>query len=64
MIKRYVLLMAAALSTATPIAMGAEDVTDRLMPSGSMALPWVIGAGILVLTLIAGFKNPGRTHLD
>lgn len=39
-------------------------VTDRLLDSENLVLPWVIGVGILALTLIVGFKNPGRTHMD
>ena len=39
-------------------------VADKLLPERSLAMPWVVGAGILVATLIAGFKHPGRSHLD
>jgi len=37
---------------------------EKLLENRSLAIPWVVGAGILVVTLIAGFKHPGRTHLD
>jgi hypothetical protein len=37
---------------------------DKLLEDQSAALPWIVGAGILVGILIAGFKHPGRTHLD
>ncbi len=39
-------------------------VQDTLIPKQSIALTWIVGFGILLITLIAGFKSPGRTHLD
>jgi hypothetical protein len=37
---------------------------DTLIPKQSIALTWIVGFGILIITLIAGFKGTGRTHLD
>ncbi len=43
----------------------ADDMPkDKLIPEQSIALPWIVGFGILACILIAGFKHPGRTHLD
>jgi hypothetical protein len=39
-------------------------VQDTLIPKQSIALTWIVGLGILIITLIAGFKSPGRSHLD
>ena len=36
----------------------------KLLEPHGLWLPWIVGVGILVLTLIAAFKHPGRTHLD
>jgi len=41
-----------------------EAPKDVLLAKQSIVLPWIIGIGILVVTVIAGFKHPGRTHLD
>lgn len=37
---------------------------DTLLPDKSLILPWVVAAGFMVLTFIAGFLTPGRTHMD
>jgi hypothetical protein len=39
-------------------------VQDTMIPKQSIALTWIVGFGILIITLIAGFKSPGRSHLD
>ena len=57
-------LAAALLSQA---AFGADPngaTQDVLLRDDRMVLPWLVGTGILVMVLIAGFKHPGRTHLD
>ena len=56
-----VLILAGQIALA---ADGDQAVADKLLPDHAMVLPWIIGVGILVATLIAGFKHPGRTHLD
>jgi len=43
---------------------GDQQMQEKLMPSQNIALPWIVGIGILAGTLIAGLKHPGRTHLD
>jgi len=45
-------------------AQQAKEQQDVLLPKQSTALVWIVGMGILVVTVIAGFKHPGRTHLD
>lgn len=46
------------------LAQQTKEPTDVLMPEQSSALVWIVGIGLLVCTLIAGFKHPGRSHLD
>jgi len=68
MIRRLVLSGAIIVLVAAVTAIGAgperKVVTDKLLADQSLILPWIIGVGILAATLIAGFKHPGRTHLD
>ncbi len=47
----------------TALAKNAQQ-TEKLIPQQSVALPWIVGLGILICTLIAGLKHPGRSHLN
>ena len=65
MLKCRYLLFAVFLSPAvTALAAVNAQPTDKLIAPQSIALPWIVGLGILVCTLIAGLKHPGRSHLD
>jgi hypothetical protein len=41
-----------------------QQPKDVLIGRQSSALVWIVGIGLLICTLIAGFKHPGRTHLS
>ncbi len=57
-------VLAIFFSPAVSVLAANNQPTDKLIPEQSIALPWIVGFGILVCLLIAGFKHPGRTHLD
>lgn len=62
---RYLLTIACVLAPAVLArAADAQPAQEGLIAPQSIALPWTVGIGILVVTLIAGFKHPGRSHLD
>ncbi len=62
-ILKRILLAFAFLPALLVFAQEAQQ-KDVLIPRQNPALTWIVGVGILVITLIAGFKHPGRTHLD
>jgi len=64
MFKLKHLILQALLSPALIALAQNNQPADKLIPEQSIALPWIVGFGIFVCTLIAGFKHPGRTHLD
>ncbi len=63
---RLIYIIVTIFASPAVIALGANNnqPADKLIPEQSIALPWIVGFGILVCILIAGFKHPGRTHLD
>ncbi|MFA5863266.1 MAG: hypothetical protein WC975_01110 [Phycisphaerae bacterium] len=64
MIRLLHIFWAFVLTPAVLVWAADAQPTDILLPKQNIGLTWVIGLGVLVLTLIAGFKHPGRTHLD
>lgn len=65
MVKLLHVVLAFLLSPAIlAFAEEAAKPQDTLIPKQSIALTWIVGFGILIITLIAGFKGTGRTHLD
>ncbi len=63
---KIVSMLLAILLSQAATALAAEEGPKQvnLLPDQSLALPWIVGFGIFVGIFIAGFKHPGRTHLD
>lgn len=60
-----IMLISLPVILADGLAWGQETGgKEKLLEPQSLWLPWIVGVGILVLTLMAAFKHPGRTHLD
>jgi hypothetical protein len=64
MIRLLYILLAFVLTPVVLVWAADASPTDILLPKQNIGLTWIIGLGVLVLVLIAGFKHPGRTHLD
>lgn len=67
MIRRCVAVACIIVCLVAGSAFGAkadQAVGEKLLADSSPLLAWLAGLGIVVGTLIAGFKHPGRTHLD
>lgn len=68
MLKRWMTAAAVVamtgLSAVAQTAQQTDAVEDKMLPAQGLVLPWLVAFGILVMLLIAGFKSPGRSHLD
>jgi len=58
------LVLTALLTWAPASALAQQGQGQPMLPKQNMVLPWVVGIGILICTVIVAFKHPGRSHLD